>query len=378
MAPFLTALFDGEADENAAKCARVHLLICQRCAHQWLAWNQTRHLIQTQPVAAPPAQHLGRVLMACRLNSQSRRVVSRNWFPKVRTQAAPADLAEAILAQTTRAPIASVTPGKPMKKRLVWRLSPSLALPALGAFLLIASRETWIPSTPARRVAPVRSKVISSVSTPRRDLSKPRFSQTTRPKLQAPEIESRVVLREKTAFVLETRSDAPKTLPRARFDDNAPVLRVVRDSAALNYSRDSAAQQENQALAVEIAAQSLRVALQPISTRLGENSERLPRAELPIEIPQSAPPLRLKAAKFSQLRRAPRPPVLLARLEPRASRLEETIETAPSLRASTPAMTAAIFRPSAPENGDSAFEELPSLVEEYRASLANDAGEESG
>ncbi len=66
--PFLTALFDGEADENEALAARRHLLVCERCARAWLDWNQTRHLfLQLAEPPAPPPNLLWRIALACRL-----------------------------------------------------------------------------------------------------------------------------------------------------------------------------------------------------------------------------------------------------------------------------------------------------------------------
>ena len=120
--PFLTALFDGEADEQEALAARRHLLVCERCARAWLDWNQTRHLfLQLAEPPAPPPNLLWRVILACRLGAQP--------------TAAP-ELSAQILERTSRR---AARPSAPMwatrSPRLVAAFPGALALCGFALFM---------------------------------------------------------------------------------------------------------------------------------------------------------------------------------------------------------------------------------------------------
>ncbi|HEX8550525.1 MAG TPA: zf-HC2 domain-containing protein [Abditibacteriaceae bacterium] len=67
LASALTAYFDGEATPAEAKTAREHLRHCAECAELWQAWTNSRSLLLSAPVPAPPPGFLLRLLTVCRL-----------------------------------------------------------------------------------------------------------------------------------------------------------------------------------------------------------------------------------------------------------------------------------------------------------------------
>lgn len=191
VAPFLTALFDGEADEDAARAARAHLLSCERCARTWLSWNQHRAALRNDSVPAPPPNLLWRVLLACRLSASSRHTAH-----SPSEVAAPADLKARILSQTTQHN--RVKNGNSSRIRFCWNWTPAFAAPALAAWLLLFNRDTLAPPT--------------HVST-----------NTSRPTSNAQPIPARAHSR---AFVDETTARiSTQTSPLASSTKAVPVLR---------------------------------------------------------------------------------------------------------------------------------------------------------
>ncbi len=178
LAPFVMALFDGEADEIEARRARAHLLICQTCANRWLDWNRSRDLLRAVPVPAPPPLLLWRVLMACRLAAFSRHAPAKNSrFSLTREnsqQNAPLDLSAQILAHTTRGTETVNSPRRAANVRLpksqtrpafsALRL-PHLAASALAIWLMVLQRDVTL----APYIASSSDGTQSAISTAPRD-----------------------------------------------------------------------------------------------------------------------------------------------------------------------------------------------------------------
>ena len=115
VAPQLTALFDGEANDAQTREARAHLLSCPACSRQWLDWTRYRATFQSEPAPVVPPTLLWRVLIAYRIAAFARPARRRSRLPQV--SAAPLRGIEAplpprlsahILARTTRKPSAHV------------------------------------------------------------------------------------------------------------------------------------------------------------------------------------------------------------------------------------------------------------------------------
>ena len=168
LAPVVMALFDGEANQAEARRARAHLLVCQTCANRWLDWNRSRDLLRGAPVSTPPLL-LWRVLAACRLAESSRPVQARIFgflrrpARNAARSAAPATLKAQILSSTTQK---AQQPAWPAPRPAVSFLKvPYLAAPALAVWLMVLQRDTLIvPSgvsplkVPAARVTPRLSR----------------------------------------------------------------------------------------------------------------------------------------------------------------------------------------------------------------------------
>lgn len=186
LAPFLTELFDGAADAQAAARARAHLLSCQQCARLWLDWNQHRNILRNDRVPAPPPTLLWRVLVATRVVAHAR----PQGRPQRRHQSAslaaplhqleaplPPGLSAPILARTTRKPSVSPLFGAPIltpnvaqfaarppqtarfSRAARWGRLPLVAAPALALLLLMLGRADFnapltAPTAPQKALAP--------------------------------------------------------------------------------------------------------------------------------------------------------------------------------------------------------------------------------
>ena len=166
IAPQLTALFDGEADEVQAVEARAHLLSCPACSRLWLDWTQHRAVLQSEPVPAPPPTLLWRVLIAYRVAAFAQPARRGQRLPMVSATALreleaplPPRFSEHILARTTRKPSAHVmlTPldgvaPKTWASRSVrgsrFRRVSAWAAPALALWILLLGRGDLIPISP--------------------------------------------------------------------------------------------------------------------------------------------------------------------------------------------------------------------------------------
>ena len=167
IAPQLTALFDGEADETQAQQARAHLLVCPECSRAWLNWTQYRTTLQSEPVPAPPPTFLWRLLIAYRVAAfahpaRHRSALSDFSAHTLRDLEAPLPprLSQHILAQTTRKPSAHVmltpltgAPPASKARQNVWgakfRRFPLMAVPALALWILVLGRTNLVAIFPA-------------------------------------------------------------------------------------------------------------------------------------------------------------------------------------------------------------------------------------
>ena len=173
LAPQLTALFDGEADDSQAQQARAHLLSCPACSQSWLDWTQHRATLQSEPLVPPPPTLLWRVLIAYRIAAFARPARRRSRLPHVSAAhlrgieaPLPPRLNEHILARTTRKPSAHVllTPSVPASvpasatasARPNWKARNSnfrrvslLAAPALALWILMLGRTEFRATLPA-------------------------------------------------------------------------------------------------------------------------------------------------------------------------------------------------------------------------------------
>ena len=142
VAPQLTALFDGEADDAQTREARAHLLSCPACSRQWLDWTRYRDTFQSEPAPIVPPTLLWRVLIAYRVTAFARPARRRSRLPQVSATPLrgieaplPPRLSQHILARTTRKSGAHVmlTPGKQRAACRLIALERALVFVWLGA-----------------------------------------------------------------------------------------------------------------------------------------------------------------------------------------------------------------------------------------------------
>ena len=166
LAPQLTALFDGEADETQAQQARAHLLVCPECSRAWLNWTQYRATLQSEPVPAPPPTFLWRLLIAYRVAAFAHPARYPEALPTISAHdlrdieaPLPPRLSQHILAQTTRkpnahvmlTPLAGVTPtinARQKARTAKFRRFPQIAAPALALWILMLGRTDLIANFP--------------------------------------------------------------------------------------------------------------------------------------------------------------------------------------------------------------------------------------
>lgn len=235
LAPFVMALFDGEADANQAQRARAHLLVCQTCAHRWLDWNRSRDLLRSVPVPAPPPTLLWRVLMACRVASLPQKTAANTAAP---------DLSRQILARTTRSQNAAATPHaerasrRAAQRATLGRVS-AWAVPALGLWLIALQRDTLFRAlTPPAATVPIavsrpvtrRSapEIVPTIAVPRRIAARSVARQPEQPVPVAAPRAKTVEAHQTEAHQAETpRNQAAQRAPRW-----APLVRDVSSTKA--------------------------------------------------------------------------------------------------------------------------------------------------
>ena len=354
--PFLTALFDGEADEDGALQARRHLLVCERCARTWFDWNQTRNLLINHSAPPPPPSLLWRVRLACRLG-----------HPEA---TATPDLSAQILSRTSRP-----TP-KPAFGSWLFSFvprgfrfnSPVVGALALGAFVLLASRASFLEpqsrnvsstqlSSPRATVSS-NSRIASSGSNARDEVAvlAPRAKVVSARILPQPRVLSVAASKPKNGF-------AERSLLRARRErealEQAPVQLAAFDSAEplamLAPPRVRRAESKKAPRRVATSTRAPRVSPRPMAS-----SSRL-----------AAPSVVLASAPVTSLPLSVPEPVM-----PRAGRGPRVLLASAPLRVSTP-RALPITMSQAPAPDDAGLDDLDSTVQEYRTALADDSFDSS-
>ena len=278
IAPQLTALFDGEADETQAQQARAHLLVCPECSRAWLNWTQYRATLQSEPVPAPPPTFLWRLLIAYRVAAfahpaRHRSALSDFSAHTLRDLEAPLPprLSQHILAQTTRKPSAHVmlTPltgpapasnarrqANKKARAAKFRRFPLVAAPALALWILMLGRSDLVATFPAFPSDATMSVVPSTDahSAPENE-SKNRIEFTPVPVLSAPSeqiIESAQFTDATRAIPLDERGE---TQPTERVSSNI-ATRIIAAIPRLRRERPAGQSDEtlNRVLLVAMSA----------------------------------------------------------------------------------------------------------------------------
>lgn len=381
--PFLTALFDGEADEDGALQARRHLLVCERCARAWMDWNQTRSLLINHSAPPPPPSLLWRIRLACRLGNPT---PAKSAEPS----AAPMpDMAAQILARTTRqnakpAPAfgfaSLLTPSRSLRTN-----APLLGAFAMGAFVLFIARDSLLFSTPPTSIAVNTSATLKRIAKARsnaRNAILPRANQAA------------------------TSAKTPSVAPPAA-DENSGEESV--EPRAFTVSRRT--QRPGSSASLERARREREsLASSPVRLASFESSEPLPMlpAPRPIVFENKEPepvrtPAPMKPPKLARWTRiAPRPVASAPQISSASVMLASFEETpapasdaAPSSRTRRPGRSTTSPLPTAPlrisaphaslivlppptaptSSDDDGLEELGSVVQDYRNTLSNDSSD---
>ncbi|PQV63653.1 Putative zinc-finger [Abditibacterium utsteinense] len=415
LAPLVMALFDGETNELETRRARAHLLVCPTCAKRWLDWNHSRDLLRV-PFAPPPPMLLWRVLMACRLAEFSRHAPVRNSRFSLRqklpqTQSdAPIGLSAQILARTSR-------PAPPLLRRNPSIFSllkmPSLAAPALAILLMTLQHDiAWTPAVaPELETSPrVISPRTRLEKTPRRATTRQARAIFTRADSSLPAPRAAVPATMAARFEEKESNRAPRNEARVEFHDDArvpaPQSRFSAESAAPHLREISFGSQpfsisesrlerdeksestKNQSAALRRAPREIvretakaRAAVSPVSSR----SAMLRRAEFAFSASGRVPNLRAAGWKNGA---APADENIdesrsWSAASNRAVRGAGRRHSFPSpgapqlLRVSLPTSEQTTFPPARLladdfENDDNRVEEMRSVVDDFRATLAPD------
>ena len=198
VAPQLTALFDGEADDAQTREARAHLLVCPDCSRQWLDWTRYRDTFQSEPAPLVPPTLLWRVLIATRVTAFARPARRRSRLPQVSAAPLrgieaplPPRLSQHILARTTRkssahvmlTPLHSAPSARPARRKnrafkfdsTSFRAAPLWAAPALALWILMLGRADFTATLPvatpdsAIDIAPAPQKLRAPAQTKKGD-----------------------------------------------------------------------------------------------------------------------------------------------------------------------------------------------------------------
>jgi hypothetical protein len=388
LAPFVMALFDGEASEEQARRARAHLVVCQMCAQRWLDWNRSRDLLRAVPVPAPPPTQLWRVLMACRLAAFTRRKPS--FSPSRSVSGAPTDLTAQILARTTRAtaPTASTS----IQKRTKWTFLslPTLAAPALALWLIALQRDSFFVPTPASVEAPVASdsaprvvRAIEKTPVVRPVVSKKGRIAPLKTRVTATRAISeplRPVIMNLAAPRESVRDDEPRAeiFAEKRSSRVIPATFGLRDTidAPLAPRRDN--QREPKTIVVPIKATTpVRAPIRAVTTRVVTT--------VVVEAPVVKRPARVSIARAARPLQIPSRPATLSDEQDvpnlRAVRFQTTMR-APRFNGTTDsdAQPSRVALPSLPPpthtvlladwENDTRVDEMRSAVDDLRAALA--------
>ncbi len=347
--PFLTALFDGEADEEGALQARRHLLVCERCARTWLDWNQTRNLLINHSAPPPPPTLLWRVRLACRLG-----------HPEV---TASPDLSAQILSRTSRR---NRTPAfgtwlVSFVPRSFRFNSPLMGAFALGALVVFASRGSLLDSQN-------KANISAQVRAPR-----PLVSSSGRG-VSSNGARDEVILAPRASVVSASGQAKPRVASKAK-DVFAARSSSSSSLAVVRREREALQQTPVRLASLDLSA-PLPMLAPPRAGRTGP--QKAPRRVSPVRSPRvsprpvvssphlAAPPVVLASAPVAPFASEP---VTSPRIERGPRVLLASVEA--PLRISTP-HALPITMSQAPAFDDSGLDDLDSTVQEYRATLADD------
>jgi hypothetical protein len=396
LAPFVMALFDGEASEDQAKRARAHLLVCQTCAHRWLDWNRSRDLLRTVTVPAPPPTLLWRVLMACRLAGFARKTTSTptsapaprpSFGNSFGDSDAPDALRAQILARTTRAAASAETVSSSVvKSRSTFPglAMPAFAVPALAMWLMVLQRDTLFETVASRpesfESAPTTRK--RAAATPRRT---PLLKKVSQPRSVTEPVEARIADGRDEDDAPEVRNQEERAKREqnvehfARRDEHEG--RLIR--VGTPRSEDEPSLRLSRGFEVRLASLETTPAPRPVV----EAEER----ELTVA-PRQLPTAAVRPATLSDKTKLPR--LRAAHWELATPRLARQIDTATNqaqaMRVSLPASRtlaapARMTTPAPPtrllsdsiDGDDERVDEVRSVVDDFRATLQPDSGAET-
>ena len=430
LAPLLTELFDGEADDAAAARARAHLLSCQACARLWLDWNQHRNILRNDNAPAPPPTLLWRVLVACRVSaptrSQSRSALRPELSLHQLEAPVPSALSAHILARTSRAPqtrkksnaisrAVMVTPLLASKPARLGRFSlavPAVAAPALALCLLLLSRadltvlmpplapRNTLAAPPAHQLsAPAASTVSAAESEPLAPSAAPAPLQTRLISLApARAVAAAAVLRGAPVARAEFSGGPRAMVPRGATlqqsgSGGAELNRMIvltletarrqrASSPQMPVAAPAFGAREVGATPVELASHKARLAAvsavpvsaAPVASARPQRAAALLPALSPRPRVITLSSARLRPASFSGKPRAPRSRLALAQIAPAPRRASD--DDGQSLRVSRPAPLTPGVRLASLSLGESngpRLEDLRSAVDDFRASISDGA-----
>lgn len=333
LAPLLTALFDGEADATQAAQIRAHLLLCQRCATVWAQWNTTRRLLQSAPVVAPPPALFARIMLACRLLAPP--------CAGEKIAAPPADLTARILAQTVGA--------QPRTSRFSFALPrpvafSALVVPAMAAFLLILQGSNGLQTPVAENTVP------TSVELPQRAAQPKPAAKTFAAPLSAPSEMEKVL-----AIALELDNQPIPTTPAApRLARSIEPRRTFAQPTFQTVSWPAPALERREIARKTESAPKPIIEVRSVALIAPRKTAKI----APAVLASDSAPIRLRRAAFR--------PSLAATSQPTHG-LRASLPTAPKM----PTVRLAALHSI--ESAGESLEDVRSLVEDYRATLAGDS-----
>ncbi|BCM90000.1 hypothetical protein IAD21_01851 [Abditibacteriota bacterium] len=376
--PFLTALFDGEADEEGALRARRHLLVCERCARAWLDWNQTRSLLINHSAPPPPPSLLWRIRLACRLGHPA---------PSEPAMLPVPELSAQIFARTSRKnnkPAFGFASFLSMPRALRSN-APFMGAVAMGAFVLFVARDSLVFSPPPAPLVANSPVTLRGVTRPQAQ-PRARVVSVTRADKGKVRLAS-----PRASGESNIRSDAPRTVPvvAPRQPDNSERSSLASLDRA-RHERESLASSpvrlasfdSSQPLPMLPAPRPIVVATkEPTPKRQVVRAPRLARlpriAPRPVaSAPQVAPPVMLASFDTDIESAAVPEPTSAPVTRRRGGRVllaSAPLPTAP-LRISAPhALPITVSQP--PASDDAGLDELDSTVLEYRSTFADDTSD---
>jgi anti-sigma factor RsiW len=428
----LTAFFDGECSVSESAYVRAHLDGCAHCSRAFEQWQSTRALFQIQPVPVPPTSLLARVRLAYQrapeisetqieaeirdqlLLEETLLEAARGLEPEPFTPALRAYFAEAEPPATLKADILKNTVGAPVivhepvvaktafgssliserasiiesLQRLLnpasLRWAGALAVPTMAAWLILASSSTQIPtqmaveSLPAQMPAPASSPRTSkapklSTMLPTRNLKDllrapmTAISKPAAPNITMPSVASKPDRNDvRVAQSVETREPEASDTDRVATQSTPRVTDTDNSSAPRGQFTRVNTGSETKSAAWNLVTPPKQVVPKPVKIRLR------PRFDARIREVSFTERAYSQATSVNSIRMASLRPVSLT-MPPQPQSTARV--------ASTPGRVAAINFQKAVEDfrnlRNPPEEDLRSVVNDYRASLASDGAEEA-